>query len=134
MPCWGPVTVVVRSRGTDMHRFKLRLLSLAVLALACLLAAPSVAAKKARPETAPAVPSGTPTVTPDEVGYARTASVRETTNAAGQTVYAVSASHFDVSAPLRDMAKVAPLQEAVEEEGPENPELPDFRKIRSEVP
>ena len=117
-----------------MHPFKLRLLTLAVLGLAC-LGSPSVAAKKPRPKATPAVPSGTPTATLDEVGgYARTDTVREARNAAGQTVYAVSASHFDVSPPLWEMAKVAPLQQAVEEEGPENPELPDFRKIRSDVP
>ncbi len=116
-----------------MHRYFMRGLPLAVLTLTCLHASPALAGKKARAKAA--VPSGTPTASMDESGgYARLDTVREVQNAAGQTVYSVSASHFDVSAPLRELAKTERLEQAVEEEGPENEELPDFRKIRSSLP
>src|SRR5260221_7042119 len=61
--------------------------------------------------------------------------IKEFRNELGQTVYSVAASHFDVSPPLSEMAERAgaePLQQ--ETEAPENPQLPAWRTIRSDLP
>src|SRR5262249_28988562 len=62
------------------------------------------------------------------------ATITEHINRKGQTVYSITASHFDVSQPLRDMAGGAEAQAAVEGEAPENPLLPAWRFPRSNVP
>jgi hypothetical protein len=61
--------------------------------------------------------------------------ITEHRSANGETVFSVSASHFDISAPLRDMAASAvtgPTME--EEESPTHPMLPSWRIPRSTVP
>jgi hypothetical protein len=90
--------------------------------------------KKERSAATPGLPSGTPrTSDPADAGRAGTApeTIKEYRNALGQTVYAISASHFDVSAPLSEMAKGASAAESEESESPENPQLPSWRTVRS---
>src|SRR5580765_2946748 len=86
--------------------------------------------------TSPAAPdaNGTPKAS---MPYAKTDTVRAFTNALGDTVYQVSASQADVSAPLSEMAaQRRQIFEQGEEqfETPENPILPAFRRITSSVP
>jgi hypothetical protein len=94
------------------------------------------AKKKARSAATPAVPSGTPRATEAELSRSYTNDTIKTyVNPMGDTVYSVSPSRFDVSAPLRDMASGATLEEQEEEiEVPLNPQLPWFRRIRSDIP
>src|SRR5215470_19114504 len=77
--------------------------------------------------TAPAAPdtNGTPKAS---MPYAKTDTVRAFTNAMGDTVYEVSASHADLSRPLSEMAAEQPqvLGSEEEYEAPENPILPPF--------
>src|SRR4029077_6343607 len=55
-------------------------------------------------------------------------------NGAGQLVYSVAASHFDVSQPLIEMAAATGKTKAAEMEPPTNPQLPLWRIIRSDTP
>ena len=55
-------------------------------------------------------------------------------NQHGEIVYSVSASHFDISAPLRDMAAISVPAPAMEEESPTHPRLPSWRIPRSNLP
>ena len=66
--------------------------------------------------------------------YAKTHTVRTFVNAAGETVLAVTPSHFDVSRPLREMAKNVIPRTAAGEEAPENPTLQDWGQLRSSTP
>jgi len=116
-------------------RHRLPLLGFMLLGLvATPLAAAKGTAKKDQPKVAPARPSGgTRTADPD-AGYERTDTVRADSNPDGETVYTVAASHFDVSPPLTELAKATRFEELTEkDEGPENPPLPDFRRIRSDL-
>jgi hypothetical protein len=96
------------------------------------------ARKKSHPASAPSLPTGgAKTPDPNDAYYGGTKldTIKEHRNALGQTVYSISASHFDVSAPLADMAGQGVVAEhAVEEESPENPVLPPWRIIRSDRP
>ena len=61
--------------------------------------------------------------------------IKEHRNALGETVFAVSASRFDLSPPLLDMAARATSAMAEEEEEePSNPQLPSWRIPRSNLP
>ena len=90
-------------------------------------------AAKARP----AIPAGVPRPkdSPGEP-YARDAGMTVTAhvNARGETVYAIAASHFDVSPPLRVMATVAVAAPEAEEKSPTHPLLPGWRIPRSIAP
>ena len=55
-------------------------------------------------------------------------------SANGEMVYSVAASHFDISAPLREMAKTAAPVPTKEEESPTHPLLPSWRIPRSGLP
>src|SRR5262245_28529443 len=85
----------------------------------------------------PAVPSGT-NRTPDDTdayyGGAKLDTIHAHRNASGQTVYSIAASHADVSAPLAEMAAQPVAEREDEDESPENPELPSWRRIRSDLP
>src|SRR5262245_32315663 len=96
--------------------------------------APLVVAKGTpRKERAKATPSGA-TVRAVGAAYERTDTVRAEINPDGETVYSVSPSHFDVSPPLSELARTTRFEELTEEEeAPENPPLPDFRRIRSDL-
>jgi hypothetical protein len=59
--------------------------------------------------------------------------VKTVTNAAGQTVYSISPSRFDISPPLRELAKIEVPARPPRKERPE-PELPEWRKPRSNKP
>jgi len=93
--------------------------------------------EKRPPQAGPAIPIGVPQPK-DSPGaaYERDPSQTISThvNAQGQTVYAIAAAHFDISAPLRDMAAGAVAAPAVEEESPTNPLLPRWRIPRSIAP
>ena len=98
------------------------------------------ASKKARRKdhgvSKPSLPTGgARTPDPADVYYGGTKldTVKEYRNALGQTVFVVAASHFDVSAPLMEMAAKAGPEQAAESEENENPELPSWRRIHSEV-
>jgi hypothetical protein len=108
-------------------------------------AARTESAKKARPPSkAPnaATPrTSTGAVPPPDsadsgYGVDAKSTITEHRSANGEIVYSISASHFDISAPLRDMAAGAvpggPAME--EEESPTNPMLPSWRIPRSTVP
>src|SRR5688572_4293526 len=58
--------------------------------------------------------------------------VKKVTNAAGQTVYSISPSRFDISPPLRELAKIERAARPRKERG--EPELPEWRKPRSNKP
>lgn len=90
-------------------------------------------ASKVRNAATPARPDGTQAA-PDAVGYGKTDTVTAFTNRLGQTVYAVAPSHFDVSAPLRDMAASASTVATGETEPSLNPQLPPWRRVISSVP
>lgn len=59
--------------------------------------------------------------------------ITEQKNALGQTVYSIPASHFDISPPLTELAKIE-VPETPEPEQREEPELPEWRKLRSDKP
>ena len=63
-------------------------------------------------------------------GYAAQNTVSQQTNALGQTVYTISPSHFDVSLPLTELAKIS-VPEPPAEQRPEL-ELPPWRTLRSD--
>ncbi len=116
-------------------------LSLAVLSI-CLLAADAKGAvakssKKASGVPAPARPAGV-AKPPDPgdayYGGAKLDTITEFHNELGQTVYSIAASHFDISAPLRDMAAAAASEQQEEQESPTNPQLPASRIVRSDLP
>lgn len=96
----------------------------------------TVARKKARAVEAPAAPAGAPAAGDPSGGrpYEKTDTVSAHPNAAGQTVYAVSPSHFDVSAPLAELAAKAADEPGVESEPARNPQLPPWRRVISSVP
>ena len=82
----------------------------------------------------PALPSGTVIAVGAKDAYfggTKLDTIREYRNELGQTVYSIAASHFDVSAPLSEMAVRAVTQKGEESEAPENPQLPAWRSIRS---
>ncbi|HEX5044555.1 MAG TPA: hypothetical protein VFV75_16750 [Candidatus Polarisedimenticolaceae bacterium] len=116
-------------------RRKLPLLGLVLLGVST---APFAIAKGAageeRPKVAAALPSGGKELPPG-APYERSDTVHEAINADGETVYSVSPSRFDVSPPLSELAKTMRFEELTGEEGegPENPPLPDFRRIRSDL-
>jgi hypothetical protein len=93
--------------------------------------------KKDRNAARPSIPSGVAR-TPDRgnarYGGAKLDTIHEYRNAVGQTVYSIAASHFDVSAPLAEMAVHPIVEQAGETEPPENPQLPSWRRIRSDLP
>ena len=97
------------------------------------------ARKKANDAPAPARPSGV-ALQPDLVdayyGGSKNDTITEYVNDLGQTVYSIAASHFDISAPLSEMAAAPAAAQATaqEEEAPTNPQLPIWRRIRSDVP
>jgi len=116
-----------------------------VLAASSLVSAggPDPSARKTRKKTvraaAPASPSGgaAPTAVGDAASAAAELSrIKSFRNELGQTVYSISASHFDVSAPLIDMVNSASMKFAAEEESEisENTLLPPSRIIRSDLP
>ncbi len=78
--------------------------------------------------------------TPDAVDAyssgAKIQTIKEHRNELGQTVYAVSPSRFDVSAPLIEMAAAAGPDSAMaeEKEAPLNPQLPSWLKLHSDTP
>ena len=92
--------------------------------------------KASRQESAPAVPSGGPHSDDTVAGgaYGRTDTIKPFRNALDQTVYAISAAHFDVSAPLRQMAAQSARQTSGEIEPALNPLLPIWRRPLSGVP
>src|SRR5439155_24287527 len=95
------------------------------------------AGTKAAGAAAPALATGVPrSADPSELqpGPDAKSTITEHRNALGQTVYSVSASQFDISPPLRDLAANASITQAVEEEAPSNPRLPPWRTPRSDVP
>jgi hypothetical protein len=55
--------------------------------------------------------------------------VKQQTNALGQTIYSISPSHFDISPPLTELAKI-PVPTVTERERSE-PQLPPWRILRS---
>jgi hypothetical protein len=93
--------------------------------------------KKVRNAASPGIASGV-ALTPDRAdayyGGTKLDTIREHRNALGQTVYSIAASHFDVSPPLLEMAAEPLAGPGAEFEPPENPQLPSWRKIRSDVP
>jgi hypothetical protein len=91
-------------------------------------------AAKARNAATPAVPDGTNAGSGDAGSYDKTDTIQAFHNASGETVYAVSASHFDVSAPLQDMAAKASGVVQAETEPSLNPQLPAWRRVISNVP
>ena len=98
---------------------------------------PKKTVKKDRNSALPGVASGiAPLPDPGDAYYggATLATIKEHRNALGQTVYSIAASHFDVSQPLATMAAQPFAAPSGESEASENPELPEWRKIRSDVP
>jgi hypothetical protein len=93
--------------------------------------------KKARNAATPGLASGV-APTPDQgdayYGGTKLDTIKEYRNAAGQTVFAIAASHFDVSPPLLEMAAHPLAEPGVESEPSENPQLPSWRRIRSDIP
>ncbi|HKQ62098.1 MAG TPA: hypothetical protein VJS92_12480 [Candidatus Polarisedimenticolaceae bacterium] len=104
--------------------------------LACSLAsAPSLAGAAKPARRGATLPEGTKPVLDPGAPYGRTDTMRAVRNRAGETVYTVVPSHFDVSAPLRDVAVVAEGLEAAEENEPSlNPQLPPWRRVIADVP
>jgi len=102
--------------------------------------APKVAKKTRKKDRNAATPGLASSIarTPDQgdayYGGAKLDAIKEHRNELGQTVYAVEASHFDVSPPLLELAARPLTEQAAELESPENPELPFWRKIRSDLP
>ncbi|MBZ5637329.1 MAG: hypothetical protein LAO51_01080, partial [Acidobacteriia bacterium] len=94
------------------------------------------ARKEGADNGAPALPSGTPPASESAgaASYDMKDKIRAYKNALGDTVYAVSASHFDVSPPLAEMAAQASVEPQIEAEPRLNPQLPSWRQIRSGVP
>lgn len=93
--------------------------------------------RRSKPQQAvPALPSGGERDRETKnAPYPRTGTVTVHRNARGETVYAVAASHFDVSEPLERLAARAPAVEpTMESEPPRNPMLPAWRQIRSTIP
>ncbi len=93
--------------------------------------------KKAPKAPAPARPTGVaPKVDPTDAYYGgpRNDSITEFVNEAGQTVYSITTSHFDISPPLQQLAIAAPREQADEDESPTNPQIPAARIIRSDLP
>jgi hypothetical protein len=97
------------------------------------------ARKKATNEPVPARPTGVSR--PDQVdayyGGTKNDTITEYVNELGQTVYSIAASHFDISPPLSEMAAAASSTLATsedEDEAPSNPQLPVWRRVRSDVP
>jgi hypothetical protein len=97
-------------------------------------AAKVAAGKQGQNAASPAMPSGIVTPPDDGPGYDTTGKVREYVNELGQTVYEVSASQFDVSAPLSEMAASASSVKGEESEAPENGQLPLWRMVHSNIP
>jgi hypothetical protein len=97
------------------------------------------ARKKAQGAPAPAMPTGV-TSKPDPAdayyGGPTLDTITEYQNELGQTVYSIAASHFDVSRPLAELAAMVTSQRGTEEEveAPTNPQLPVWRRIRSDFP
>jgi hypothetical protein len=93
--------------------------------------------RKDRNAARPSVPSGVARK-PDRgdayYGGTKLDTIHEHRNALGQTVYSIAASHSDVSAPLAEMAAAPFVEQEGETEPPENPQLPSWRKIRSDLP
>ncbi len=94
--------------------------------------------KKDRKVATPGHASGIARTPDPGDGYdagARLDTIKEQRNEFGETVFAVSASRFDISPPLLDMAAGAISVVAEEEEQePSNPQLPNWRIPRSNVP
>jgi len=86
----------------------------------------------ARPARATGV--GTATAATGDGGGMRTNTISTFRTANGETVYSVSPSRFDISPPLRDLAAQAPAMFQEESEAPENPQLPPWRQIHSDIP
>jgi hypothetical protein len=113
-----------------------------LLVVAVCLALPAAArgtASKPKPEATPARPSGGEESERaiETAPYPKTDTVHAVQSASGETVYSIAASHFDVSLPLRDLARTARSNEFEEEEekAPENPQLPSYlRRLRADVP
>jgi hypothetical protein len=93
--------------------------------------------KKDRNAASPGLASGVAR-TPDQgdayYGGSKLSAIKEQRNELGQTVYSVEASHFDVSPPLLELAARPGIEQAEEFEAPENPQLPSWRTIRSDLP
>ncbi len=125
-----------------------------LLGLVCLLASAALSLhtradasdpslpKKARAKrvraVAPASPAGAPKAPQSDDAYyggPNLDTIKTYRNALGQAVYSISPSHFDLSPPLSELAaKAGPSEAATEEEGPENPQLPAWRIVRSPLP
>ena len=91
--------------------------------------------KHARRAAAPARPSGVASAPDASVaGSLKVDTIKEYTNELGQTVYEISASQFDISPPLRDLAATAAPSQTTEIEPSINPLLPPWRGIHSDLP
>ena len=94
--------------------------------------------RKDRNAATPALAAGlakTPNSGDAADGGSKLDTIAEHRNELGETVYAVSASRFDISPPLIDLAARFPASAAGEEEQePSNPQLPYWRVPRSNVP
>ncbi len=93
--------------------------------------------RKSKNAAKPSLPGGGPKVVdPNDVYYGGTKldTIKTFLNERGETVYSIAASHFDISAPLSEMAQSAVKQPGETEESPENPQLPAWRSFRSQTP
>ncbi len=94
--------------------------------------------KPARHAPVPAAPSGRgPRVdaAAESTGGSKIDTITESHNELGQTVYSISASNFDISPPLREMAVTAASEPCTEaEESNAEPQLPASRILHSDVP
>jgi hypothetical protein len=97
----------------------------------------SKARRTARTSLAPTLPTTVATtlesMDASEAGT-RADTITEYRNELGQTVYSVTASHFDISPPLRELATAAGTAQASENEPPAHPHLTATRLLRSNVP
>jgi hypothetical protein len=88
-------------------------------------------AKSMTRSTSGAAPANNPAAQ-TQPGYAAQNTVTQQTNALGQTVYTISPSHFDISPPLTELAKL-PVSELPVTQRAEL-ELPPWRILRSDKP
>ena len=129
--------------------------ALLLVCAAVLVGAPSQAGdarkpapqSRKKPSSAPAPARPTGVAKPDLAdayygGPQSDDTITESVNELGQTVYSIAASHFDVSPPLSEMVSRAATTLTTEQEnegeeegeGPSNPRLPSWRRIRSDLP